>query len=181
VALAAEFSQRPKPIHGVELVGAIPSKFWARPGEQEDSVVEDDDLSEPSTPQFISQALDAGFTIDELSRAEKALDSGTTPIPSDVKLSKSIVSNLVQRKIEGKPWQGPLPSPRVSPPRTLGDYLATATYLRSQNRNSAPTSCSVPLLARSCSASSSRSARTPAGTDPASQYQGSKKFELQTP
>lgn len=79
VALAAEFSQRPKPIHGVELVGAIPSKFWAKPGEQEDSVVEDDDLSEPSTPQFISQALDAGFTIDELSRAEKALDSGTVP------------------------------------------------------------------------------------------------------
>jgi hypothetical protein len=131
VAMATAACQRPKPVHGVEIVGGIPSKFWVQPGDREVFEDDDDGLSKSSMPQFINQAIDAGFTLDELSIAERALDSGITPNSSDIRLSKSIVLKLVQRKIGGKPWQGPLSSPRVSPPRTLGDFLATATYQRS--------------------------------------------------
>jgi len=127
VSLAVEASRRPKPIHVVpDQAEAIQSKFWAQPGVQDDL---DDD--EPSTPEFINEAEEAGFSFDQLLRAERALHSGNEPRSTDIRLSKHIVSTLVQRKIgTGAPWQGPLTSPRVSPPRTLGDCLATASVHR---------------------------------------------------
>jgi hypothetical protein len=59
VAAAAEVTQRPKPIHGVEPAVALRSRFWARPEDPEDSEDNDD---EPAMPKFISDAMDAGFT-----------------------------------------------------------------------------------------------------------------------
>jgi hypothetical protein len=79
-------------------------------------------------PEFISDAMDAGFTLEQLSKAERALNLGNTPCSDDVNLSKKIVSKDVQRKINGRPWQGPLPPPRVSPPRMLGDFLGMVSY-----------------------------------------------------
>jgi hypothetical protein len=41
---------------------------------------------------------------------------------------------MARKKLVGAPWEGPLPSPRVSPPRTLGDCIASA-YHRSTTTN----------------------------------------------
>lgn len=127
VTLAADSVQRPKPVHAV-LQGASPlkSKFWAQSSDPDLTDSEDED---PSTPDFIDQATRAGFTLDQLCKAEKALESGNSnPCSSDVRLAKSIVSKLVQNKYSGAPWKGPLPPPRVSPPRTLGDVISKAAY-----------------------------------------------------
>lgn len=58
--------------------------------------------------------------------------------PGGVNLAKSIVEKLVKKKTSGRPWQGPLPLPRVSPLRMLGDAIATASYRKgSSGRRSA--------------------------------------------
>ena len=136
VALVAAVCRRPSP-------QSLPFKFWAQSSEGSEAeegnhddhstpdLIHDDgnSSSEPSTPVFVREALEAGFTIDQLSRAEKALDSGMHS--GDARLAYSIVSTMVQRKLAGRPWQGRLPPPRISPPRTLGDAMATASYQRS--------------------------------------------------
>jgi len=94
---------------------------------------------EPSTPEFIKEALEAGFTLELLSRAENTFNSGSTPSSSDLKLANSIVSKMVVRKTDGRPWQGPLTPPRVSPPRTFGDAIAAATYQRRSSSHRRPT------------------------------------------
>jgi hypothetical protein len=137
VALATEACRRPKPVHGNQCAvalsspaQAIPSKFWAQDG-FDDSDEEDLEITQsPSTPEFIGEALDAGFTIDQLARAEKALVSGNSSSSSDRHLPSSVVTKLVQRKLVGAPWQGPLPPPRVSPPRTLRDCVVKATFFK---------------------------------------------------
>ena len=63
------------------------------------------------------------------------------------------------------PWKGPLPGPRVSPPRTLGDCLATA----SRRRTGPPGG----------SASSSRRPRSPARPVPSSVSKNFKTLENQ--
>ena len=83
----------------------IKSKFWAVEGESDSEEDEQASPVTPSTPEFINEALHAGFTLDQLSRAEQALDSGKKISPGGLQLSKSIVSTLVQRKIKGVPWQ----------------------------------------------------------------------------
>lgn len=120
--LAAEATRRPKPVHGVP----FHSKFWAQAGDSEEDDSDDDELS---TSDFINRAAYEGFSLDQLLRAQKALDSGSkSSCSSGVLLAKSIVSKLVHRKVNGAPWKGPLPAPRVSPPRTLGDATAKAAY-----------------------------------------------------
>lgn len=106
--------------------------------------------------------MDAGFTFEQLSRVEQALDSGTNLSPNDLRLPKYIVSAMVQRKLAGTPWKGPLPAPRISPPRTLGDFLAKANQ---QN-----------LGSRGGSVSSSRQTRSPARPVPARQHVAVSKF-----
>ena len=125
----SEAVQRPKPVHGVQdQASPIKSKFWAQSSVSNLTDLDDEDLS---TPEFINQATAVGFSLDQLCIAEKALDSSNVnPCSSDVNLAKSIVSKLVQSKCAGAPWKGPLPPPRVSPPRTLGDALAKAAYQR---------------------------------------------------
>jgi hypothetical protein len=125
VALDAAASRRLAQVHGVE---PLWSKFWAS-GEDSDDLEKDEadpGLATPSTTTFINDALDAGFTIEQLAMAEQALDSGKSFSPT-AQLPKAIVSEMVRRKLALKPWKGPLPGPRVSPPRTLGDYLAMAS------------------------------------------------------
>lgn len=107
----------------------------------------------PATSEFIKDALDAGFTLDQLSRTERVLDSGKSPLSGDLHLPKSIITTLAQKKLAEAPWQGPLPAPRVSPPRTLGDCLVKASHwtLGSQGRSGTsfrqPTSPTRPSLA----------------------------------
>jgi hypothetical protein len=63
-ALVAAACHKPKQIHAVqEQASIINSKFWAQQGAQDDS--DDDDA--PSTPEFIEEAMQAGFSMDQLS------------------------------------------------------------------------------------------------------------------
>jgi hypothetical protein len=138
--MAVEVSRRPKPVHAVQdSSGAISSKFWAQPGDQENS---DEEEPEPSTPEFIKEAAQAGFSMDQLIRAEQSLNSGKTSTSEDLRLPKAILSTMVQRKFAGVPWQGPLPEPSVSPLRTLGDALAKATHRKSGSRRGSVSSVS---------------------------------------
>jgi hypothetical protein len=109
-------TRKPGLIRATRSAEPIRSKFWVQ--EDSDADVQpapaspplspipsakEIDPTSPTTTEFIKEAMDAGFTIDQLARAE-------------------------QRRLVGSPWEGPLPSPRFSPPRTLlGDCLASAS------------------------------------------------------
>lgn len=189
VALAVDASRRPKPVHGQCAVDASPtqaisSKFWAHDGE-DDSDNEVLVEQSPSTSEFIMEALDAAFTMDQLARAEKALASGNASSSGDRLLPNSIVAKMVQRKLAGAPWQGPLPSPRVSPPRTLGDCVAKARIVSADARGALASSPRRPrslaaryegnnVGARGALASSSRQPSSSARPPPA-KYVGNPK------
>ncbi|CAN6371606.1 unnamed protein product [Urochloa humidicola] len=143
---AAEASGKPKPKHGVE---PIASKFWATGDSDSESSVDEEivieeeameDEGEITTRQFIAEAQAVGFSIADLQQAEKdlsspaAVSSSITSPGQKHSLAKRIVSAMVENKLKGRPWQGPLPPPRVSPPRTLGDALGSA--MARKNRNS---------------------------------------------
>lgn len=137
VALVVDARQAPKPVHGVPTLSEclpLKSKFWSSGYDSEES--NDDVTLSPSTPEFVKDALDAGFTLDQLVRAERALASGNSPSSSEKILPKLITSTMAKKKMVGAPWKGPLPSPRVSPPRTLGDCLTVASR-RSRARSPA--------------------------------------------
>ena len=107
--------------------------------------------------------MDAGFTIDQLATAEQVLDTGKASLPRDLLLPRAIVESLIKRKLVGEPWQGPLPAPRVSPPRTLGDFLAKASHR--------------DLGTRGGSGKSPRHPRSPTRTISARSQEDSKFFE----
>lgn len=191
MALAEDACRWPKPVHGqwandASPARAIPSKFWAHDGEDES---DDEALVEkqsPSTPEFIVEALDAGFTVDQLARAEKALASSNVPSSGDRLLPNSIVAKMVERKLAGAPWQGPLPSPRVSPPRTLGDCVSKARILSAGAPGALASSPRRPRSpteryegdsagARGALASSSKRPSLPARSPPA-RYEGNSKI-----
>ncbi|CAN6361771.1 unnamed protein product [Urochloa humidicola] len=135
VSRAVEASARPRRIHGVERIN---SKFWAREDSDSDSSVDEELIAEDiSTPEFIAEAAAAGFSWQELQQAERELASPEVSSKSGIEETRSlpslasrIVSALVQRKTENRPWKGPLPPPRVSPPRTLGDAFASARRIK---------------------------------------------------
>jgi hypothetical protein len=99
---------------------------------EEEIVLEEDNMS---TPEFIAEAAAAGFSMKELKQAEQELSpSQVCSEPNNSRsLAEKIVSVLVQRKLESRPWKGPLPPPRVSPPRTLGDAIASAKRINGTN------------------------------------------------
>ena len=101
--------------------------------------------------------MEAGFTVQQLAKAEQALASGNSPSLVDTILPKIIVSTMTKKKMVGTPWEGSLPLPRVSPPCTLGDCLASATY-RNTTRDGA--------------------SRSPARHDPSGPGKRSNSFEI---
>lgn len=130
VEVAAAASGRPATRHGVE---PLASRFWATgDSDYESSDEEASDVvqvRDQSTPEFIAEARRAGFSMEDLVRAENELTTastktsqGTTSTP----LATRILDSMVQRRRAGRPWLGPLPPPRVSPVRTLGDELNKA-------------------------------------------------------
>jgi hypothetical protein len=165
VRIRSVFIPRPKPIHAVREVAVgpatkitsregestpIPFKFWAGP-ESDD----DDDDGSPSTAELISEALDAGYLMEDLAKAEKAL--------AERRRALALVADLVHKKMAAvEPWQGPLPARRVSPPRTLGDVLST-TLQKSSSRMRP-----------------SRLVRPPSGAIMSSMEENSKSFEPRT-
>ena len=92
VAMAVELSHRPHPVHG----DRIKSKFWATADESDQ-----DDGPDPSTPEFIQEAVDAGFTCDQLAKAEHVLHSGKTPSSDDL-FQKQLLSGCYTGNSLGK-------------------------------------------------------------------------------
>jgi hypothetical protein len=113
-------------VHGVE--PTFRSKLWASTDDDSSTGSEED---KATTPELVAEAIEAGFTVDQIRQAEAELESPSTPkVCSKLKdgsISKQIVEVWINnRRNQGKPWTGPLPPPQKSPLRTLGDALANA-------------------------------------------------------
>jgi hypothetical protein len=130
VQMVVASSDRPKPVHGPEFGFG---RFWAV-GKDSDELSEADGSSDSdeviSTTAFIAEAAAAGFEAQDLYKAEQELaivgsgsNSGKYP---KSQLASRIIDSMVRRKLYPEAWQGPLPPPRISPPRTLGDVLEKA-------------------------------------------------------
>jgi hypothetical protein len=113
-------------------------RFWANSNDQSD-----DDEAEVQTPmieEFIDAAASAGYNMQDLIRAEEEIadmEKVSFPSPSSADfrcpLSTKIVKAIVRGKSlkhHGTPWQGSLPKPRISPPKTLGDAVVKNSYIR---------------------------------------------------
>ncbi|TVU40757.1 hypothetical protein EJB05_14233, partial [Eragrostis curvula] len=117
-------------VHGVE--DRLGTRFWALGSDTESE--EDDEIESIAAPDFIQQAGELGFSMEELARADEEMPVSPTsqkPILVEGSLAEKIINAMVQKRSKAwtpatKPWQGPLPPPRKSPMRTLGDALATA-------------------------------------------------------
>jgi hypothetical protein len=81
----------------------------------------------------VNEAISKGFTVGHLRQAEEKLPSpppGSTKVCTKLKegsISKEIVElGVVNWRNKVKSWNEPLPSPRQSPLRTIGDAIANA-------------------------------------------------------
>jgi hypothetical protein len=90
---------------------------------------------------LIREAMQAGFSINQLRQAEEELASPTPPSRKVKNSSKPLLSSQIidvwmenQRKKEN-PWKGPLPKSHKSSMRTFGDVLALAMKSRSNIGN----------------------------------------------
>jgi hypothetical protein len=119
-------------------------RFWAQ-GEETD---DDEEISTPTTEEMITAASREGFMIEELIKAEEELlvaekVSFQSPSSSDFRcpLSTKIIKAVTHErslKYKAKPWTGPLPKPRVSPPKTLGDAVITNSRIRLRGGQTVP-------------------------------------------
>jgi hypothetical protein len=81
-------------------------------------------------PVLIQEAVQVGFSIEQLQQAKEKLASLMTPstkVKSKASLSSRIIDVWMEnRRKKGAPWKGSLPEPRISPSHTFGDVLALA-------------------------------------------------------
>jgi nitrogen regulatory protein PII-like uncharacterized protein len=115
-------------VHGVE--PGPWSRFWVTgvdDVESEEEAVKEDNTS---TSVLIREAMDAGFSIEQLQQAAEELASSKSSSKqvkssSQLSLSNQIVDVwLENQKMKGNPW--PLPKPRKSLMCTFGDVLDVA-------------------------------------------------------
>jgi hypothetical protein len=107
-----------------------PGRFWALDDETE---YDEEEITTPTTEDLITAASRTGFSIEELIQAEAELHevgkvSHSSPDSADFRCPRAgkIIRAITRGKSlkhQVKPWKGPLPKPRVSPPRTLGDAV----------------------------------------------------------
>lgn len=125
------------------------SRFW--PLEGEVSVEEEGDEEGGESPDslgdedFFQDAIRAGFSVDELMRAE-ALAANASPKFASAhgvtgharhvrRLTTRVVDAVAELRVPCGKWQGPLPKPRITPRMSLGDVWVTDQ--RSGDRGSA--------------------------------------------
>jgi hypothetical protein len=100
--------------------------------DEEDSEEEAAEADSLSSLVLIEEAMQAGFTIDQIRRAEEDLASPTTSPAQVKKRSKFSLSNQIvevwmeNRRKRVDPWKGPLPKPCKLPLWTFEDVLALA-------------------------------------------------------
>ncbi|CAO2194098.1 unnamed protein product [Urochloa humidicola] len=92
---AVSASGRPARRHGVE---PLPSKFWAtEDSDSESSVDEEIEVEEETdltTPEFINEAKQAGFSMAELEQAENELSS-STPTNTKGTIQRNILASVL--------------------------------------------------------------------------------------
>jgi hypothetical protein len=140
ISLLAGDGSRPRPhIHGVEERWG--SKFWASGDDDASSVSSADE--EFSSIDLVKEATEAGFTVDQLCQAEYELSTPSSVTPKtgnrlkEGSIAKKVIDMWVNnRRSKGQPWSGPLPPPRQSPLRALGDALANAKIEKKVRINS---------------------------------------------
>ncbi|KAF8762277.1 hypothetical protein HU200_009665 [Digitaria exilis] len=125
------------------------SRFW--PLEGEVSLEEEGDEEGGESPDslgdedFFQDAIRAGFSVDELMRAE-ALAANASPKFASAhgvtgharhvrRLTTRVVDAVAELRVPCGKWQGPLPKPRITPRMSLGDVWVTDQ--RSGDRGSA--------------------------------------------
>jgi hypothetical protein len=96
--------------HGVE--PDYGSKFWATGNDDESgSESEEEDIS---TPMLVKEALDAGFSVEQVRQAEAEIPTPTSTSPKVKSLPKASISSKIvdvwvqNRKLKGKPRTGAL-------------------------------------------------------------------------
>jgi hypothetical protein len=97
-------------------------KFWASSVDLAD---EDEELQTPTKEEIIAAAAQAGLSVQDLIQAENEIESMekvcfSSPSSADFRcpLSSRIVKAIIREKSlkhQGRPWQGSLPKPRISP------------------------------------------------------------------
>jgi hypothetical protein len=120
--------------HGIELGSG--SRLWLLGDDSEVKSEEDDDIS---SSVLIQEAVQAGFSIEQLRQVEDGLVS-LTPPSIKVKPKTSLSSKIVEvwmdnRRKKCAPWKGSLSKPRVSPSRTFDDALALVMKIHSHANN----------------------------------------------
>jgi hypothetical protein len=119
-------------------------RFWVPLDESDDEA----DIATPTTEELISAASREGFTIEELVTAHAELEAAekvSFPSPSSSNFRCPLANKIVKAltrdrslKHQMKPWSGPLPKPRISPPKTLGDAVIKNSRIRLRGGRTVP-------------------------------------------
>lgn len=132
-------SASPGPLQGLRKEGGG-SRFWVLQDgdiseDEEDNVSSSSSGKSISDSDFLCEALLAGFSGDEVRRAETLAKDGSSPSFGSVNVGAGQVVHprlfpqrivdavAVRRSSAQKPWRGPMPKSRVSPKISLGDIL----------------------------------------------------------
>jgi hypothetical protein len=113
-----------------------------------------DETETPMKEELIAAAR-AGFSVQDLEQAEDEIaqmNKVSFNSPSSAKFRCPVSSKIIKAIIRekslkhyGKPWQGSLPKPRISPPRTLGDAMIKHSFVRLQGGRLQPKSFKMAL------------------------------------
>ncbi|CAO2171804.1 unnamed protein product [Urochloa humidicola] len=110
-------------VHGVEKWQE--SRSWV-------ADVESSDDESVDTPGFIRHAGEVGYSVSQLVEAENDISEPNYSKLGEHSMAKRIIDDMVAAtvaKSRSKPWSGPLPPPRRSPPMTFGAALNKAKVL----------------------------------------------------
>jgi hypothetical protein len=105
-------------------------RFWAQIDESGDK---EDGILTHTGNELIIAASHEGFMIEDMNKTDdeiRAAEKVSFPSPSNSdfrclissKIIKAVTRDISLKHIM-KPWSSPLPKPRISPPRTLGDVV----------------------------------------------------------
>jgi hypothetical protein len=115
-------------------------KFWVTNDDPENEEDEEGVITTPTKEEIIAADARAGFFVQDLIQAENEIEnmekvSFSSPSSAEFRcpLSSRIVKAIIWKKSlkhHGRPWQGSLLKPRISPPKNLGDTVIKISFIR---------------------------------------------------
>jgi hypothetical protein len=125
-------------------------KFWVTTDDIENDEDEEVAITTPTKEEIVVAAMRAGFSVEDLIQVENEIDnmekvSCSSPSraefrcssPSSTEFRCPLSSKIIKAIVRGKslkhyekPWQGSLPKPRISPPKTIGDAVIKNSFIR---------------------------------------------------